>query len=339
MSTITRTPVPLVPSPQLTRENALRSFVRGCVLVARQTRDRSIWSDDHAIDLVLRAPVTPTTTQSAATLATIKIALIAALVPTSAAARVIAQSLKLEWDGAYQINIPGLTIPRANWVSEDHAVPVEQGLSSAGAVVDPYKLATIIPLTNEILNSSNIEPIMRQMLIESIGPALDAALLSNAAGVPGLSPPGILHGVAPIAASASTGLAGMAADLAAIATAIAPASGSGTPLLIAAAPQAVSLALLAPREVWPVVMSAALPAGTVIGLVPEGLATILGLPRLDLAKHTTLHMDDTPNDLLSGSTPVRSVFQTDSQALRLIQDATWALRSPSALAWVQGTKW
>lgn len=324
------------PSRDTQREAALTSLVKAAVLVARQGKGRN---SDPQVELVLRSPVTSTTTQNASTLATIRIALIAALVPTSAAARVIAQSLKLEWDRAYQISIPGLTIPRANWVGEDKAIPVEQGESSAGAILDPYKLATIIPMTNELINSSNIEPIMRQMLIESIGPALDVAMFSANAGVPGLSPPGILHNVAPIAASAATGLEGMAADLAAIATAIAPASGSGTPLLIAAPPQAVSLALLAPRDVWPIVMSASLPSGTIVALVPEALATIIGLPQLDLAKHTTLHLDDTPNDLLSDSAPAKSFFQTDSQALRLIQDATWALRSPSALAWVQGTAW
>jgi Phage capsid family len=341
-NTITRTPVPLVPDFRIVDKNALRSFVRAAVQLSRRTQQnsRNAWPDDKDIDLVLRGSVSPTSTANASALAAIRIALLAALVPTSAAARIIAQSLQLSFDGAYTISIPGLTIPRANWVSEEKGIPVEQGLSSAGALLEPYKLATIIPFTNEMLASSNIEAVLRQMLIESIGPSIDAAMLSNAAGVPGLSPPGLLNGIVPLAASTATGVAAMVADIAAIAEAIAPASGSGTPLIVAAAPQAVSLALLAPREVYPVVMSAALAPGTVVGLVPEGLATVMGLPELALAKHSTLHFDNTPNDDLGGgSTPVRSLFQTDSQALRLIQDASWALRSPSALAWVQNTKW
>jgi Phage capsid family len=331
--------LPLRPDRSALRESAFTSLVRACLLIVRQSADRNARSTDPDVELVLRAASVPHSSSNTATLATIRIALIAALVPTSAAARLIAQSLQLSFDGAYQINIPGLTIPRANWVPEGGAVPVEQGQSTAGAVIDPYKLATIIPFTRELVESSNIEAIMRQMLIESLGPAIDAALFSNAAGVPGLSPPGVLHNITPIAASASTGLAGMTADLGAIAAAIAPASGSGTPMLIAAPSQAVSLTLLAPREVWPVVMSAALPAGTVIAIVPEGLATVFDLPELAMVRDATLHMDTTPNSDLHSSVPIRSLYQTDSLALRLLQNASWALRSPTALAWVQGATW
>jgi hypothetical protein len=37
--------------------------------------------------------------------------------------------------------------------------------------------------------------------------------------------------------------------------------------------------------------------------------------------------------------PARSLWQTDSIAIRCILDAAWALRSTGAVAWVQSATW
>jgi hypothetical protein len=90
-------------------------------------------------------------------------------------------------------------------------------------------------------------------------------------------------------------------------------------------------------------MSPALPAGTVIGLVPAGLAVAVEAPRIEAASNTLVHMADPADPIVDGAgvlgAPVRSVFETDSIALRLIMPVSWAARSPSVVAWVQGTKW
>jgi hypothetical protein len=94
-----------------------------------------------------------------------------------------------------------------------------------------------------------------------------------------------------------------------------------------------------------VFVSSTLPAKTIIAIVPAGLATVVKAPRIEASIESAVHMYDPATDLTTPGTPpvsaypIKSIYQTDSVALRLILPATWALRSPSALAWVQNVTW
>jgi hypothetical protein len=183
---------------------------------------------------------------------------------------------------------------------------------------------------------------MRLVLVENIGPTLDAALFSAVAAAPGM-PAGVLNGVAAIAPSAATvAIDAMVADIAAIATALAPAAGASQPMIIAAPAQAAALTLRAPRDLWPVLMSSALPNKTVIGIVPSALASVVEAPRIE-AGAGMAHMDSAPGEIVDVggvlAHPVRSFWQTDSVGLRFILPATWAMRSPRGVAWIQTTNW
>jgi Phage capsid family len=340
--------ISLRPDPLGLRDAALTSIARTCLTIARSTRGRAVksaWPEDRgAHALLTRAASAPATIATTPALTELSWSFVASLVPVSAAAALVARSLQLRFDSAAQLNVPGLTLPRADFVGEGLAIPVQQGLSSAGATVSPAKLAMILPLTNELVAHSNAEAMMRQLLLESVGPTLDAAMLSASAAVAGLRPAGILEGVAPLAASsAATPLDAMVADVAAIATAIAPAAGASTPLLIAAPAQAVALTLRSPRDLWPVLMSAALPPGTVIGIVPAAVASVVEAPMIEASSDAVLHMDDVGAPLvdIGGilARPLASMWQTDSMGLRFILPAAWGRRSASAVAWVQGTTW
>ena len=67
--------------------------------------------------------------------------------------------------------------------------------------------------------------------------------------------------------------------------------------------------------------------------------------RFEISDQATLHMEDTtPLDLVSGSpgtvaSPQRSLFQTDSLALRMILPMNWGIRRAGTLAWVQNVTW
>jgi hypothetical protein len=342
-----RSPIPLRPDPSAVFATALRSLARAAVVTARRARNphaKSQWRDDADVDLIMRSAVAPSSTSNTAALMTVRMAFIAALQPVSAAAAVITKSMQLSFDNALSIGFPSLIMPRAQWIRESAPIPVVQGVAAAGPRLNPTKVAVIVSLSNEMINASNAESIIRQMLIENTGPVLDQAMFSSGAGVPGLQPPGILSGVAPIAASSGTGYDAMIDDVGNIAQALAPVSGSGQPIIVAAPKQAVALGMAA-RDPLSVLSSAALPVGTVIGVVPQALATVVEAPRLDASGEAgSLHMEDTaPAEIVDGSgvyaKPVMSVFQMDSVALRLILPATWQLRSPSAVAWIQGTNW
>ena len=241
-----------------------------------RTSSRSDWPGDHVVELLTRAPSSPTTIADAQALAVTTVYFVASLLPVSAAAAVIAKSLQLSFDNAAHLTIPSLTLPKASFVGEGAAIPVVQGASSPGVTVEPYKLATMLVLTSELVRHSNAEAVMRQVLLENVGPTLDTAMFSTAAVVPGLRPAGILAGTSALVAStATTPLDAMCEDIGKIASAVAPAAGGAEPILVASPSQAAALALRSPRTLWTVLTSAALPDKTIVGVVPSALATAL----------------------------------------------------------------
>jgi hypothetical protein len=156
------------------------------------------------------------------------------------------------------------------------------------------------------IRHSNAEPMVRQVLIENIGPVLDSALFAATAAVPGLRPAGLLDGVAALPPSSATApLNAMVADIAAIAKAIAPAAAASQPLLIAAPAQTAALTLRAPRDLWPTLMSAALPDKTVIGVVPAAIASVIEPPRIEAGSDPVVQMDDAASgDPMTGPTTI-----------------------------------
>ena len=139
---------------------------------------------------------------------------------------------------------------------------------------------------------------VRQAILEAVGPTLDSALFAATAGTPGVSPPGILNGIAALTPSSATmPLDAMVADVQSIAKALAPVAGGGQPMLIAAPAQATALVMRTPGDLpCPVLACAALPDKTVIGLVPQALATVVEAPRIE-ASSATAHVDTTPTDI------------------------------------------
>jgi integrase len=150
-------------------------------------------------------------------------------------------------------------------------------------------------------------------------------------------PPGLLNGITPLTASTATGLDAMIADLGAIGAALGPASGGSTPIIVASPGKATSLRLFANGDL-DIYSSNALPAGTVVGVVPAGVATIVEAPRIDISGDVEIQAQDAPTDDPLTSGPTFSMFQKDSVVLRLLMPATWAIRSSSAVAFVQSVQ-
>jgi hypothetical protein len=340
MNTLDRDIAPLRPDRDHARQQSMRSLARSCLDVCR----RDLGKELHKVPLVTRTAQTPTSTTDAAALMTITMHLVESLQPVSAAANVIARSLGLSFGQAEQLSIPTVAMPGADFVAEGQPIPVVQGQTSPGPQLDPHKVGVLVVLTGEMIRNTRGEAIIRQALIEATAARFDALMFSTAPGVPNQRPPGVLNGIAPLAPSAAGNpLDAMIADLQEIAKAAAPVSGSGTPILIAAPAQAVSLAMLAPRDVWPVFASASLPDKTVVGLVPEAVATVVEPPRIEAGNQMVVHRETQPGEIVDiggvSASPVGSVYQTDSVGLRLVQPVTWGLRSPSAVAWIENVAW
>jgi hypothetical protein len=67
--------------------------------------------------------------------------------------------------------------------------------------------------------------------------------------------------------------------------------------------------------------------------------------QMEISDTATLHFDDTaPADIVSGAapgtpaTPVKSMWQTDSLALRMIHRLSWVMRRP-LVTWMTGVNW
>jgi hypothetical protein len=94
-----------------------------------------------------------------------------------------------------------------------------------------------------------------------------------------------------------------------------------------------------------VIESANVPLGMVIALdAADFVSAGSEAPRFEVSDQATLHFDDTnPQDITGGTpspaVPVRSMFQTDSMALRLVWPMNWTLRRTGMVSWVSSVTW
>jgi hypothetical protein len=194
-----------------------------------------------------------------------------------------------------------------------------------------------------MVQSSAAESIVRMVMVNSLALSLDGALLSNVAG-DAVRPPGLMAGISPLTPTAGGGSTALIADLAALAGAVAP-IGAMDLVFVASPPEAVKILLGAgPRFTFPVLASSALAAKTVICVAPIAIVAAADpQPTIQESRHVSVHMSDTPSDQTGGSpspaVPIRSMFQTDSSAFRLVADIDWALLNSGAAAWAQNVTW
>jgi hypothetical protein len=328
--------------PTFERRDPDATLVRAVIAQAVATLDRSqsaleyaarAWPHDGDVPLVLRAAVAPNTLANSTALVPVIQAMVAGLQPLSASGELMARGIQVTADGGL-ISVPSFAPGFATFVGEAAPIPVRQ-LVASGPVLSPFKVATILTVTEEMLAGTNAEPLARAALLESIGPGLDAVMFSNAAATAN-NPAGLFVGVAAIPAVGT-----MAEDLTALLTALGPAAGAGV-LFIAALPQAAAMAMRAGGPIENVRASAALSAGEVVAVATQAFVSMLGVPRIDSSIEAVLHMDDAPAEFATGgvvAAPGRSLFQTATTGLKMVTPCSWATRSPTAVAHMTGVNW
>ena len=353
-------PIPLRPDPGAIGSANVTALVRACAAAALGAYDRTTspanvlaasWPHDRDAARLLetRAASAPTTTTTFASLMERTVAdFIESLAPASAGAALLGQGLQLTFGTNVAISVPSFLANAANvgWVDEAAPIPVRQLNVLGGPILEPTKLGVITALTNEMISGSNAEAMVRDALTQSAALALDTALLdANAATT--ARPAGLRYGITALTASALTDRTeAMLADIATLAGAVAPVGGN-TPIAIIANPvRAMTLRLRSPRELSVAVLaSSAVAAGDLIAVAPPALVSAVGAVQIKADRESTVHMYD-PADAIAVpgspnvvSAPVRSTFQTDTVALRLLLTASWGLRSPAGLAWLTATGW
>jgi hypothetical protein len=348
-------PIPLVPNREALTRSERRSFVRACTAMALGTRQgvhpRAVakaWDDARA-DLILRAASDPTSTTSAAALGLQSTRVLPMLAPASASARLLAMANALDLSGLQSIRLPYIGFagrPPVPFVLEGDPGSVVDLNVSATVLGPTKKLLILSALTREMseASASNAEVIIGDALALSAEQSLDAALFSNAAASPS-APAGLLFGVTPIAAATGGGVVAMAADLAALAGAIGAAGINSDDMIVITTPAlATKVRVLAsPKFNNTVLSSSSLAAGTVIGIVPRGLATGYdGSVTVEASREAVVNINTAPLPLVDGAgvvaAPQVSAWQTDETILKIRGKCAWAVH-PGAIAEVTGAAW
>jgi HK97 family phage prohead protease len=289
------------------------------------------------------------------------------LLPHAILTQLAAKGLALSFGRAGKIVIPTRSRTPAlagSFVGEGQAIPVRQGAFSSQTLV-PKKVAVISSWTKEMDTYSipAIEGIIREAIQVDTGIAIDSVLI-DANPVTVIRPAGLLNGVVVTAPTAGGGLTSMLGDVKKLIGVLAANTYGNirTPVWILNPQEvlAASLAITANgvfpfrEEVArgtlnniPFIESATQAPGQVILMDAADFVTVGAEgPRLDVSDSATLHMEDTtPLDLVSGGSPPtvaapqRSLFQTDSLALRLLMWLNWTQRRTGTIVYSTPVTW
>jgi hypothetical protein len=306
-------------------------------------------------ELVLRAATAPATTTAPAWAVGLAVTavgdFIASLAPLSAAARLFEVAPRATLDGRNLIQFPRRLGPidpaDVPWVVEAGPLPVLQFDISGSTTLGPTKkLAAIVVTTFETTVSGAGEAVTRTLLRENVALSLDTTLFSNVAATTA-RPAGALAGVTALTAATGGDDAAMNQDLTSLANAISVATAGLAFVMHPAQASAIKLRRgnTFPTDVpiWPTLGVA---EGVVIALDPAAFVSAFGAePEISASREAMIHMEaDAPLQIASGpqgtgvlASPSRSLFQTDCVATRLLLDAAWAWRVPSAVAWMNVT--
>lgn len=258
-----------------------------------------------------------------------------------------AGALRVDMGRLASVTVPGLAVTAAgagNWVQEGMPIPARQ-YNYPPAVLTLRKLAVIVTLTEEMTRSSNLEALLRSMLTAAAGLAVDAQMFSANAG-DATKPAGIFNGLAAQTASTSTGFDAVGQDLGTLVQDIASRGGGARAVFVGAPAQAVAIRFYAggqfgvspQSDVLPVTASVGMPVKSVAAIEPASLAFSVGAPEFEVGNVAAIQQEDTaPADLLTKS-PVKSMFQIDAIALRMVVWAAWGMRAPHA-SYMTGVAW
>jgi len=303
-----------------------------------------MWPQDRALhDLLTRTATVPAMTSVdgwAAELAQKHVIdTLDALGPMSSGVQLLRLGLVLSFDRAGLISAPGFVADFANagFVAEGASIPVHQ-LALGVATLAPHKIAAIGVLTREMIESSNAEKLVGDVFIRSIGRMLDEVLWDANPG-DAERPAGLRYNIAALTASNNT-VATEAAfeDMVALINAVAPVGGPGPYVFVASPGRAVSMQARLGREFSNVkVLGSSAVINDIMCIAPVALVSAIGGdPEIETAKAATLHMDTVPQPVGSVA-PARSLWQTDSIALKGRWPLSWALRDPRGFAWTTPT--
>lgn len=298
-----------------------------------------------------------------------------ALAPESIVPRIPMQSY--QFDGYGKIIIPSRlngypTDPNLAAAFRAEGDPIRVSRTTLTTkYLTPKSMGVIGPFTRELLQRStpNIEEAIRAWMLEDTALALDVTFLDAVAGT-AIRPAGIRNGVAAGDTRASSGNTpqNITDDIMAMLTGLSNHNMGRRPVWIMNQARAWGLAFsrtptgdaaFPGMETGsgtlagiPVIASTTVPADVILLVDAGELAFAGGPPVLEGSTEATLHMEDgAPNtDMVTGATvlpinngtpavPVRSLYQTNSAAIKATWEIDWAVMRPGAVQVLTGVAW
>jgi HK97 family phage major capsid protein/HK97 family phage prohead protease len=244
------------------------------------------------------------------------------------------------------------------FVLEGDPIPVGR-MTLDSTTLTPHKFGIIVPMTKEVMKYTNpaLEAVVRSELLARTAIKLDSLLVDANAGN-ATRPAGLLNGVAKVGDGYGGGdYIAFIEDINALMAPFDTANAGRAIALLMNPKQARRVRTLAgpnssgfgwAREFladFRVIVSTSVPAGTLIAVDTADFATGTGdSPIFEASDQATIHMDDAPAAITTGggptvATPVRSMFQTNSVALKMYMDVTWAMRRAGMVQWVENVTW
>lgn len=241
------------------------------------------------------------------------------------------------------------------WVGESKAIPATTADFST-VTLTPLKVAAIASVSNELLRDSSpsAEMLVRDALVQACAQRVDATFISTTAASAGVSPAGILNGVAGHNTHGSTA-EGVIADVKQLYDLFIAAkntSGLGfvtTPSLAKA--MSLMLTALGVRQFPemtgnggsllgdPVWVGDNVPSGAFILLKPSDIYRIgdLGVS-VSISNVATIEQDSAPQGAqdtpTAASATLMSMFQTESTAIKIVRPINFAKRRSSAVQYI-----
>jgi len=338
---------------------------------------QKIYGDDEATkvisDLTTKAGVNPAMTTVAGWAAELVQQMVVDLMPTLLPASVYpslsGMGLKLSFGRNGRIVIPTRNVTPSiagSFVGEGAPIPVRiAGFTSQ--TLTPKKMAVITTWTREMDEHSvpAIEGLLRESIQQDTAISIDAVLLDSGAAT-AIRPAGLLNGLSTLGATAGGGFAALVGDLQKLQAAILTATNGNirNMVFLMNPSQALSISFIQPTvpgglfpfaaEInsgklngHPVIQSGTVPDKTIICMDAADFVSVTGdTPRFEVSDQATLHMEDTtPLHIGTAGTPgtvaapARSMFQTDSLALRLILPMNWIMRRSGVVSFISNVTW
>lgn len=338
------------------------------VMAGRYGEDEHVKTMLDVVTKAASAPATTTTTGWAAELVqTAVLDFMDALLPMSVYPKLRDAGGRFTFGRNGIVSIPSRNVGTSvagSFVAQGSPIPVRQGAFNS-TTLTPKKMAVITTFTREIAEHSTpaIEGVLRQAIQEDTSIAIDTILM-DATAASSTRPAGLRNGVTGITATSGGGFAALVGDLKALVGALITSSGGNlrSPMFIMNPVQALSISMTQNAggdfpfaagiergtiQGYPVIFSATVTAGTVFLVDAADFFSATGdEPRFDVSDQATLHLEDTtplaigtagtPNTVAA---PVRSLWQTDTLALRAIYDMNWSMRRAGSVAYTTSVTW